>query len=60
MAEDQVVFHWKMSGTSAPTVSTAITAIGGTITPKTTDNSKSFDVENVTYNVKLKFMRVIR
>ena len=42
-----------MSGASAPTIGTAITAIGGTITPKSTDNSKSFEVESVTYNMNV-------
>lgn len=53
MAADQVVFHWQMSGTSAPTIGTAITATGGTTTPKTTDSQKAFDVESVTYNTNV-------
>lgn len=43
------IFHWQMSGTTAPANGTAITATGGTITPSTTDASKTFSVEGAAY-----------
>lgn len=42
------VFHWQMSGTTAPTNGTAITAIGGTITPNSS-TTDAFSVESAKY-----------
>ena len=49
LAAQTTVFHWQMSGTSAPVAGTALTATGGTIMPGTTDSGKSFTVESVAY-----------
>lgn len=49
LAAQTTVFHWQMSGTSAPVAGTALTATGGTIMPGTTDSGKSFSVESVAY-----------
>ena len=42
------VFHWQMSGTSAPALGTAITATGGTITPSSS-GTDAFSVESAAY-----------
>ena len=49
LAAQTTVFHWQMSGTSAPVAGTALTATGGTIMPGTTASDKSFSVESAAY-----------
>ena len=42
------VFHWQMSGTTAPANGTAITATGGTVTPSSS-TTDAFSVESAKY-----------
>ena len=43
------IFHWQMSGETAPVAGTVLLATGGKITPTTTDAGKTFKTESAAY-----------
>ena len=46
-ADDVTLFHWQINFNSAPTLGTAISATGGTVTPSVTSGSTNFGMENI-------------